>query len=62
MSTKMKLELPSTKKDIYDLRIDVRKMEKRLMKKINMVIDYFDKGNIDLEKRVTKIENHLGFT
>ena len=56
----------STKKDMVDLRKDMGKMENRIVNKIinklNIVINYFDRSHLSLDKRVTRIEGHLGFT
>lgn len=70
LRTDMKADIESlrvsTKKDMVDLRKDMRKMENRIVnkiiKKLNIVINYFDRSNLSLDKRVTRIERHLGFT
>ena len=49
------------KKDLrgFAKKKDLRLMENRMMRKINVITDYFDSNIIDLEKRTDRIENYL---
>lgn len=41
---------------------DVKKRVKRIEKTTDVMIKVFDREDVKLHKRVTKIEEHLGFT
>ena len=68
----IKKDLTILKKDVTDLKSDVtilKKDVKYLKKKINRVdrtvsltVKNYDEGDIKLERRVRKIEDHIGLT
>jgi flagellar capping protein FliD len=62
-----KLSSRDTKVDSLDKRIDAltKKMDrgfKSVDRKLNMIINYFDHQDIDVRKRLNRIELHLGLT
>lgn len=38
-----------------------RSLDNKLIKKLNIIIEGFDRPILDHEKRIVKIEDHLGF-
>jgi hypothetical protein len=61
-----KLETLATKKDLenYPTKIDMKKMENRLVnrivKKLNIIADHFDRRVTKLEDRTERLEIHTG--
>jgi len=54
MATKSDLKAMVTKKQFST-------MEKRIIKKLNIIVDHFDKEGIETEARIKRIERHFGF-
>lgn len=57
LENKLQKKLEPIKKDIKIINKRLNKIQKDL----TITINYFDKNSIDHEKRIMKIENHLGF-
>jgi len=53
-ATKNDLKVMTTKKQFSA-------MEKRIIKKLNIIVDHFDKEDIETEARIKRIERHFGF-
>lgn len=51
-------ELDPVKKDIKNIKMNVRKVKKT----VDVMARIFDREDIRLRKRVTRIEEHLGFS
>ena len=59
----LKKDVSGLKKDVGGLKKDmtvVKKDVKEIKKDIKTVVDYFDRRHLETDKRVEKIELHLG--
>ena len=52
----LKTDMTGVKKDLKSVKKDVR----YLRKTINIVVKNYDEGDVRLDRRVTRIETHLG--
>lgn len=48
--------------DIGFKRVDSRftRLENKIIKKLNIIAEFFDKPILEYEKRIIRVENHLG--
>lgn len=54
MATKSDLKAMATKKQLSV-------MEKRVIGKLNIIVDHFDREDLETETRIKRIERHFGF-
>lgn len=52
----LKIDMTGVKKDLKSVKKDVR----YLRKTVNIVVKNYDEGDVRLDRRVTRIETHLG--
>lgn len=58
LESKFEEKLSPIKKDIYN----IKKKMNRINKTLNLVVRKYDEGDVQLDRRVTRIENHLGLS
>ena len=39
----------------------LKSLENRIIKKLNIIAEFFDKPILEYEKRIKRVEDHLGF-
>ncbi len=61
----IKKDLTILKSDVTDLKKDVKYLKKkvnRIDRTVSLTVKNYDEGDIKLERRVKKIEDHIGLT
>ena len=61
----MEKDISSLKTDVGTLKKDVKSIKKNMRyvkKTINVLVPFFNKEDVQLQKRVRRIEDHLGIT
>ena len=63
--TDLKTDVSSLKTDVSRIKVDVKYLKKkvnRIDKTVSLTVKNYDEGDVRLERKVKRIEDHLGLT